>query len=93
MPADGVVCRRAARPALVNYTREFQLDRGVVKADAQSITMHRLAGPLVPEFISNWAVTSVAEQLAAETKRADDTHQHPVDDVEVLAVEASHSGE
>jgi MFS family permease len=85
-------------PVLVNYIREYQLDHGVAKAQAYSITMYILAGLLVLGFICNWAVRSVAEQhymteeqLAAEKKLADDTHQHFVDDVEVLAKEASHS--
>jgi len=86
-------------PVLVNYIREYQLDHGVAKAQAYSITMYILAGLLVLGFICNWAVRSVAEQhymteeqLAAEKKLADDTHQHFVDDVGVLAKEASHSG-
>ena len=32
------------------------------------------------------------DELREEKKRADDTHQHFVDDVEALAKEASHSG-
>ena len=61
--------------------------------------MYILAGLLVLGFVCNWAVKSVAEQhymtaeqLAAEKKLADDTHQHFVDDVKGLAHEASHSG-
>jgi MFS family permease len=86
-------------PVLVNYIREYQLDHGVPKAQAYSITMYILAGLLVLGFICNWLVKSVAEQhymtaeqLAAEKKLSDDTHQHFVDDVKGLAKEASHSG-
>ena len=86
-------------PVLVNYIREYQLDHGVARADAYSITMYILAGLLVLGFICNWLVKSVAEQhymtdaeLQEEKKLADNTHQHFVQDVEALAVEASHSG-
>ena len=86
-------------PVLVNYIREYQLDHGVARAAAYSITMYILAGLLVLGFICNRLVKSVAEQhymteeqLAEEKKIADDTHQHFVDDVGVLAKEASHSG-
>ncbi len=85
-------------PVLVNYIREYQLEHGVARADAYSITMYILAGLLAVGFVCNWLVTSVAEEhhmsdeeLAEEKKAADDTHQHFVADVEALAVEASHS--
>jgi MFS family permease len=86
-------------PVLVNYIREYQLDHGVPRAAAYSITMYILAGLLVLGFVCNWLVKSVAqqhymtdEQLAAEKKLTDDTHQHFASDVGVLAKEASHSG-
>jgi hypothetical protein len=83
---------------LVNYIREYQLDHGVARADAYTVTMYILAGLLVLGFISNWLITSVAEQhhmsaeeLKEEKKQADDTHEHFVQDVQALAHEASHS--
>ena len=86
-------------PILVNYIREYQLEHGVARADAYTITMYILAGLLVLGFVCNWLVQSVAEQhymtdeeLAEEKKQANDTHQHFVEDVEALAEEASHSG-
>ena len=86
-------------PVLVNYIREYQLDHGVARADAYTITMYILAGLLVLGFICNWLVKSVAEQhymteeqLKEENKLANDTHQHFVADVGALAQEASHSG-
>lgn len=86
-------------PVLVNYIREYQLEHGVARADAYTITMYILAALLVFGFVCNWLVKSVAEQhymtddeLKEEKKQADDTHQHFVQDVEALAVEASHSG-
>ena len=85
-------------PVLVNYIREYQLDHGVARADAYSITMYILAGLLALGFVCNWLVTSVAEEhhmsdeeLAEEKKVADDTHQHFVSDVAALAEQASHS--
>ncbi|OIR01418.1 oxalate:formate antiporter [mine drainage metagenome] len=85
-------------PVLVNYIREYQLDHGVARADAYTITMYVLAGLLVLGFICNWLVKSVAEQhymteeqLKEENKLANDTHQHFVADVGALTQEASHS--
>jgi MFS family permease len=86
-------------PVLVNYIREYQLEHGVARADAYTITMYILAGLLVLGFVCNWLVKSVAEQhymkdeeLREEKRIADDTHQHFVADVEALAGEVSHSG-
>lgn len=49
-------------PVLVNYIREFQIDRGVAKADAYSVTMYIMAGLLVVGLLCNLAVTSVDEE-------------------------------
>ncbi|MCR6628914.1 MAG: MFS transporter [Magnetospirillum sp.] len=85
-------------PVLVNYIREYQLEQGVARADAYSMTMYILAGLLALGFVCNWLVTSVAEEhhmsdeeLVEEKKIADDTHQHFVADVEALAEEVRHS--
>jgi MFS family permease len=85
-------------PVLVNYIRDYQLDHGVPKAQAYSITMYILAGLLVLGFICNWLVKSVAEQhymteeqLKKEAELTHETHQHFVEDVEALAQEASHN--
>jgi MFS family permease len=86
-------------PVLVNYIREYQLEQGVARAEAYTVTMYILAALLVLGFVCNWLVKSVAEQhyltdaeLAEEKKQADDTHEHFIKDVEALASEASHSG-
>ena len=86
-------------PVIVNYIREYQLEQGVARADAYTVTMYILAGLLVLGFICNWMVKPVAEQhymsdaeLVEEKRAADDTHQHFVDDVGELVKEASHSG-
>ncbi len=85
-------------PVLVNYIREYQLDHGVARQDAYSITMYILAGLLALGAIANWLVTPVAEKYhmpddvaAAEKKAADDTHQHFVSDVAALGEEVVHS--
>jgi len=48
-------------PVLVNYIREYQLDRGVPAAQVYSVTMYVLAGLLVIGFFCNLAVTPVAD--------------------------------
>ncbi len=86
-------------PVLVNYIREYQLEHGVARADAYTITMYILAGLLVLGLLCNWAVTPVPEKLhmspedmAEEKKIADDTHVHFGKDAQALASEVSHSG-
>jgi MFS family permease len=86
-------------PVLVNYIREYQLDHGVAKAEAYSITMYILAGLLVLGFIFNWLVKSVAEkhymteeELKKEEELAHESRHHFVANVETLAHEATHNG-
>jgi MFS family permease len=50
-------------PVLVNYIREFQIERGVPPGEAYSTTMYIMAGLLVAGFISNRLVTEVDEQF------------------------------
>ena len=85
-------------PVLVNYIREYQLDHGVARADAYSITMYILAGLLLLGCLCNFLVTPVAakyhmteEELAEEKRQADDTHQRLVKDVAALSVEVRQS--
>jgi len=49
-------------PVLVNYIREYQIDRGVPAAQAYNVTMYVLAGLLVVGFFCNLAVRPVAER-------------------------------
>ena len=49
-------------PILVNYIREFQIDRGVPAAQAYNTTMYVLAGLLVVGFVANARVRPVAER-------------------------------
>jgi MFS family permease len=86
-------------PVLVNYIRDYQLDHGVPKAEAYSITMYILAGLLVLGFVCNWLVKTVAEQhymtdeeLKKEAELTHENDHHFVENVETLAHEVSHSG-
>ena len=40
-------------PVLVNYIREYQISRGVPKAEAYSVTMYIMAGLLLVGFAAN----------------------------------------
>jgi MFS family permease len=46
-------------PVLVNYIREYQINAGVPKADAYSVTMYIMAGLLLVGFILNWLMHPV----------------------------------
>jgi len=50
-------------PVLVNYIREFQIDRGVAPADAYTFTMYVLVGLLAIGFVCNLAVRRVPDAL------------------------------
>ncbi len=59
-------------PVLVNYIRQYQIDHGVPRAQAYSITMYILAAMLAVGFVCNWLVKPTPakyqmtpEQLAA----------------------------
>ena len=51
-----------AGPVLVNYIREYQINHGVAKADAYSVTMLICAGLLVIGFICNYLVKPLDER-------------------------------
>jgi len=46
-------------PVLVNYIRKYQLDRGIPKTEAYSVTMYIMAGLLIVGLISNAIVSEV----------------------------------
>ena len=48
-----------AGPFLVNYIRQYQIDHGVAKADAYSVTMYIMAGLLALGFVCNYLVSAV----------------------------------
>jgi len=49
-------------PVLVNYIREYQIERGVPAAQAYNVTMYVLAGLLVLGFLCNLAIRPVADR-------------------------------
>ncbi|HTJ97476.1 MAG TPA: OFA family MFS transporter [Rhodocyclaceae bacterium] len=49
-------------PVLVNYIREYQIDQGVAKADAYTVTMYIMACLLIVGFICNLLVRAVNEK-------------------------------
>ena len=51
-----------AGPVLVNYIRQYQLDHGVAKADAYSVTVYIMAVLLVVGFLLNWLVKPLDER-------------------------------
>jgi hypothetical protein len=46
----------------VNYIRQYQIDRGVAKADAYTVTMYVMAALLLLGFLCNLAMRPVAER-------------------------------
>lgn len=48
-------------PVLVNYIRQYQIDNGVPKAQAYSITMYIMCGLLLIGFLCNFAMRAVSE--------------------------------
>ncbi len=54
-------------PVLVNYIREYEIGRGVAKADAYTVTMYIMASLLVVGFVCNLLIRGVHERhLTAE---------------------------
>jgi MFS family permease len=52
-----------AGPVLVNYIREYQIERGVPAAQAYNVTMYLMAGLLVIGFLANLAVRPVPDRF------------------------------
>jgi MFS family permease len=49
-------------PVLVNYIRQYQIDLGVPKAQAYSVTMYIMCGLLLLGFLCNFAMRAVNEK-------------------------------
>ncbi len=49
-------------PVLVNYIREYQLERGVPKAEAYSVTMYLMAGLLIVGLLANQLLRPVVAE-------------------------------
>ena len=58
-----------AGPVLINYIRQYQINHGVAKADAYSITMYVMAGLLIVGLLCNLAVRPVDERHFLEAGR------------------------
>jgi MFS family permease len=59
-----------AGPVLVNYIRQYQLDHGVPKADAYSVTMYIMAVLLLVGFVCNYLVRPLDERHYVTTAEA-----------------------
>ena len=61
-----------AGPVLVNYIRQYQIDSGVAKADAYTVTMYIMAGLLAIGFVLNFMMSPVDERhhIATDPVRA-----------------------
>jgi MFS family permease len=49
-------------PVLVNYIRQYQIDSGIPKAQAYSVTMYIMCGLLLIGFLCNFAMRAVNEK-------------------------------
>jgi MFS family permease len=49
-------------PVLINYIRQYQIDRGVPKAQAYSVTMYIMCGLLLIGFLCNFAMRAVNDR-------------------------------
>jgi MFS family permease len=49
-------------PVLVNYIRQYQIDNGIPKAQAYSVTMYIMCGLLLIGFLCNFAMRAVNEK-------------------------------
>jgi MFS family permease len=58
-------------PVLVNYVREYQLDHGVPRAQAYSVTMYVLAGLLALGFLCNLLIKPVPSKYYMTRQQLD----------------------
>ncbi len=66
-------------PVIINFIRKYQLDHGVPRAQAYSITMYILAALLVVGFICNWLIkpTPPKYRMTQEQLEATALHTRP----------------
>ena len=62
-------------PVLVNYIREYQINRGVAKADAYTTTLYIMAGLLAVGFVCNLLMKEVHERHYMKHDEVDDSLQ------------------
>jgi MFS family permease len=65
-------------PVIVNYIREYQIDHGVARANAYSITMYILAALLAAGFVCNWLVGPVDPKYHAKSEGVTKLEAAPV---------------
>jgi MFS family permease len=53
-----------AGPVLVNYIRDYQIEHGVAKADAYTVTMYIMAGLLIVGLVCNLLVRRPSDRLS-----------------------------
>ena len=53
-------------PVLINYLREYQIDRGVAPADAYNATMFILAAVLALGFVCNWLIRPIGGEEGSQ---------------------------
>ena len=58
-------------PVLVNYIRQYQIDHGVSKADAYTVTMYIMAGLLFVGFLCNAMMRPVGEHHHMKAQQAE----------------------
>ncbi len=58
-----------AGPVLVNYIREYQIEKGAAKAEAYTVTMYIMAGLLLVGFVCNLLVRPVCRASASLERR------------------------
>jgi MFS family permease len=58
-------------PVIVNYMRQYQIDRGVPKAQAYNVTMYVMAALLLIGFFCNLFITAVHERHHMRQQEAD----------------------
>jgi MFS family permease len=69
-------------PVLVNYIREYQIERGIPKAQAYNSTMYIMAGLLVVGFICNAGIKAVHDRF----------HMKPDHETELAEAEVGAAG-
>jgi hypothetical protein len=57
-----------AGPVLINYIREYEINHGIAKADAYSVTMYVMAALLVVGLVCDLAVRPVDERYYLEAQ-------------------------
>ncbi len=65
-------------PVLVNYIRQYEIERGVPNAQAYNHTLYLMAGLLVVGFVCNARVKAVAERHYLPVDAGESSASHPV---------------